>query len=149
MLCINAKFSISHQFFPMKIPQDAHIDNVFFCKNPVDNCNCPQIFLRFDVNRDKSDVMMPFGMIDWSDVFRVFRQACSSFSQACCVHRESPALVTSEVFHAYDLRLSSCFKKNKDSSIREMNDLSRNVVTSSARPIRRKVRTGACVALKT
>jgi hypothetical protein len=38
----------------MKVPQDAHIDNVFFCQNPVENCT--QIFLRFDVNRDKSDV---------------------------------------------------------------------------------------------
>jgi hypothetical protein len=34
--------------------------------------------LRFHVNRDKSDVMTSFGMIDWSDVCRVFRQACSS-----------------------------------------------------------------------
>jgi hypothetical protein len=42
----------------MKIPQDAHIDNVFFCQNPV----------KIDVNRDKSDVMTSFGMIDWSAV---------------------------------------------------------------------------------
>jgi hypothetical protein len=54
----------------MNIPQD----NVFFCQNPVENC----IFLRLDVNRDKSDVMTSFGMIDWSDVCRVFRQKCSS-----------------------------------------------------------------------
>jgi hypothetical protein len=60
----------------MKIPQIAHIDNVFFCQNPVENCT--QIFLRFYVNRDKSDVMTSFGMIDWSDVCRVFRQAGSS-----------------------------------------------------------------------
>jgi hypothetical protein len=40
--------------FSMKIPQDAHIVNVFFCQNPVENCT--QIFLQFDVNRDKSDV---------------------------------------------------------------------------------------------
>jgi hypothetical protein len=51
----------------MKIPQDAHIDNVLFC--PVENSI--HIFLRFDVNRDKSDVMTSFGMIDWSDVCRV------------------------------------------------------------------------------
>jgi hypothetical protein len=62
--------------FPMKIPQDAHIGNVFFCQNPAENCT--QIFLRFDVNRDKSDVMTYFGMIDWSDVCRVFRQPGSS-----------------------------------------------------------------------
>jgi hypothetical protein len=45
------------------------------CQNPVEKC--AQIFLRFDVNRDKSDVMTSFGMIDWSDVCRIFRQACS------------------------------------------------------------------------
>jgi hypothetical protein len=54
------------------------IDNIFFCQNPVENCT--QIFLRFDVNRDKSDVMTTFGMIDRSDVFRVFRQAGSALS---------------------------------------------------------------------
>jgi hypothetical protein len=52
------------------------IDDVFFCQNPVENCT--QIFLRFDVNRYKSDVMTSFGMIDWSDVCRVFGQAGSS-----------------------------------------------------------------------
>jgi hypothetical protein len=57
-----------------KIPQDAYIDNVLFCQNPVENCT--QIFLRFGVDRDKSDVMTSFGMIDWSDVCRAFRQ-CS------------------------------------------------------------------------
>jgi hypothetical protein len=62
--------------FSMKIPQNAHIDNVFFCQNPVENCT--QIFLRFDVDRDKSDVMMFFGMIDWSDICRVFQQTGSS-----------------------------------------------------------------------
>jgi hypothetical protein len=50
----------------------------FFCQNPVENCT--QIFLRFDVNRDKSDVMTSFGMIDWSDICRVFRQAGSSLA---------------------------------------------------------------------
>jgi hypothetical protein len=54
----------------MKIPQDAHIDNVFFCQNPAENCT--QIFLHFDVNRDKSDVMTSFGMIDWSNVCQGF-----------------------------------------------------------------------------
>jgi hypothetical protein len=34
--------------------------------------------LRFDVNRDKNDVMTSFGLIDWSDVCGVFRQAGSS-----------------------------------------------------------------------
>jgi hypothetical protein len=64
----------------MKIPQDAHIPvyNIFFCQNPVENCT--QIFLRFDVNRDESDVMTSFGMIDWSDVCWVFRQAGSSLN---------------------------------------------------------------------
>jgi hypothetical protein len=45
--------------FSMKIPQDAHIDNIFFCQNPVENCT--QIFPRCDVNRVKSDVMTSFG----------------------------------------------------------------------------------------
>jgi hypothetical protein len=47
--------------FPMKIPHDAHIglDIVFFCQNPVENGT--QILPRFDVNRDKSDVMTSFG----------------------------------------------------------------------------------------
>jgi hypothetical protein len=60
----------------MKIPQDAHIDNVFFCQNLVENRT--QIFLRFDVNRDKSDVMTSFGMIVWSGVFCVIMLAGSS-----------------------------------------------------------------------
>jgi hypothetical protein len=65
ILCINAKvLDISSGF--MKIPQDARIDNVFLCQNPVENCT--QVFLRFDVNRDKSDVMTSFGLIDRSAV---------------------------------------------------------------------------------
>jgi hypothetical protein len=68
--------------FPMEIPQDAH-DNVFFCQTRVENCT--QVFLRFDVNRDKSDVTASFGMMDWSDVCRVFRQACSSLRFLCRV----------------------------------------------------------------
>jgi hypothetical protein len=63
--------------FSMKIPLDAHIDNVLFCQNPIENCT--QVFLRFDVNRDKSEVMMSFGMIDQSAVFCVIMHAGSSF----------------------------------------------------------------------
>jgi hypothetical protein len=66
--------------FPIKIPQGTHVDHIFFCQNPVENCT--QIFLRFDVNRNKSDVMTSFGMIDWSDVCRVFRQAISSLVES-------------------------------------------------------------------
>jgi hypothetical protein len=77
ILCINAKFSIRHQFFSDENSTGAHIDNVFFCQNPIENCT--QVFLRFDVSRDKSDVMTSFCKIDWSDVCRVFRQAGSSF----------------------------------------------------------------------
>jgi hypothetical protein len=38
----------------------------------------PERFIRYAA-LDKSDVMTSFGMIDWSDVCRVFRQAGSSF----------------------------------------------------------------------
>jgi hypothetical protein len=62
----------------MKIPQDAHIDNVFFCLNPVENCT--SIFLRFDANRGKSDVMTYFGLIDRSAVFCVIMRAGSSLN---------------------------------------------------------------------
>jgi hypothetical protein len=53
----------------MKIPQDVHVDNVFFCQNPVENCS--QILPRCDVNREKSDVMTSLGLIDRSAVFCV------------------------------------------------------------------------------
>jgi hypothetical protein len=59
--------------FSMKFSQDAHIDYVFFCQNHI--VNCIQIFLRFDVDRDKSDVMTSFGMIDQSAVFCVIMRA--------------------------------------------------------------------------
>jgi hypothetical protein len=50
--------------FSMKVLQDPHIDNVFFCQNPVENCT--QIFPRCEVNREKSD---------GHDVFRYDRSA--------------------------------------------------------------------------
>jgi hypothetical protein len=65
--------------FSIKIPQDAHTDNVFFCQNSIENCTPP--FLRFDVNGDKSDVMTSFDMIDWSEVCQVFWPAGSSLTE--------------------------------------------------------------------
>jgi hypothetical protein len=60
--------------FSMKMPQDAHIDDVFLCQNPVENCT--------QISRDatSTDVMTSFGMIDRSAVFCVIMRAGSSLT---------------------------------------------------------------------
>jgi hypothetical protein len=59
------------------------------------------LFPAIHVNRDKSDVTTSFGTMDWSDVYRVFWQAGSSFLYQWSLIRQGEREMSQEQTHGF------------------------------------------------